>query len=343
MTTTRRQVLAAGAALAAGSGCFPDVGGKWPVITEACTDADVLPVLTASSPVAEAQRDDAVAVDASTGRATIDGARVREMLDAVLASLVPGGQPWRTLLPDWSAEQRIGIKVNVLNERCPTSLPLVKALVDSLVEGLGAARERIIVWDRRVDELERSGFTASSVGATVMGTLRSATDASGPGYAEPSCGVVAGSVPRLSRILTELTDVTINVPVLKTHAICGLTGAMKNIYGVIDNPGDYHKNVVTALPALYRLPVIRRKFRFHLLDALVAVTTGGTSDPADTVPKRLLASADPLALDACALALADRLRDEKQLGLGPVDRSATGWLENAHALGLGSLQYDVKK
>lgn len=339
---TRRQVLVAGAALAS-SGCFPDVGGKWATVTEACTDPDILPQLTGPAPVAEARREDSVLVDAVTGRATIDPVRVREMLEAVLASLVPAGNAWRTLIPDWTSETRIGVKVNVLNEQCPTSLVLVKALVDSLVDGLGAARERIIVWDRRVDELERSGFTRDAVGATVMGTIRSTTDTSGPGYAEPACGVVAGSAPRLSRILTDLTDVTINVPVLKTHAICGLTGAMKNIYGVIDNPGDYHKNVVTALPALYRLPLIRRRFRFHLLDALIAVTTGGTSSPADTVPRRLLASQDPLALDACALALADQLRDEKQLGLGPVDRSATGWLENAHALGLGSLRYDVKR
>jgi len=339
--TTRREVLAAGAALGA-SGCFPDVGGEWPRVDAACTDTDVLPPPTTASPVAEVQRADAVTVDPVSQRTTLNAQPVREMLDAALALLVPTGAPWPTLLPDWTQETRLGIKVNVLNEQCPTSLTLVKALVDSLVDGLGASRDRIIVWDRRVDELERCGFTEAAVGAKVVGTITSVSDGSGPGYGSPTCGVVAGRAPRLSRVLTELTDMTINVPVLKTHAICGVTGALKNIYGVIDNPGDYHKNINTALPDLYRLPPIRRRFRFHLLDALVAVTTGGTSSPVDTVPRRLLASADPVALDRYALALADRLRDEKQLGLPPVDRTVTGWMENAHALGLGSLEYLVK-
>ncbi len=337
-SATRRDVLVAGAALA-GAGCFPDVGGVWPTVSEACTDADVLPPRTGPSPVAEAFRDDAVTVDPVSQRATHNAGPVRQMLDGVLRALVPSGSPWRTLLPDWSPQTRLGIKVNVLNEQCPTSVVLVKALVDSLVEELGASRERIIVWDRRVDELTRCGFTEAAVGAKVMGTWRSFTDQSGPGYAMPTCGVVAGRAPRLSRLLTELTDMTLNVPVLKTHAICGVTGALKNIYGLIDNPGDYHANIVTALPALYRLPPIRKALRFHLVDALVAVTTGGTSSPVDTVPRRLFASADPVAVDRYALALADRLRDEKQLGLGPVDRSATGWMENAHAAGLGSLDY----
>lgn len=339
--TTRREVLAAGVALGA-AGCFPDVGGEWPTVNQACTDGEVIAPLAAASPVAEVQRDDAVSVDPVTQRTTLNAQPVREMLDAALAALVPAGAPWPVLLAGWTPETRLGIKVNVLNEQCPTSVVLVKALVDSLVDGLGASRDRIIVWDRRVDELERCGFTEAAVGAKVMGTFRSVGDESGPGYGSPTCGVVAGRAPRLSRLLTELTDMTINVPVLKTHAICGVTGALKNIYGVIDNPGDYHKNINTALPALYRLPPIRRALRFHLLDALLAVTTGGTSSPVDTVPRRLLASSDPVALDRYALALADRLRDEKQLGLAPVDRTVTGWMENAHALGLGSLAYEVK-
>jgi uncharacterized protein (DUF362 family) len=166
-----------------------------------------------------------------------------------------------------------------------------------------------------------------------MGTVDSV------GYGDSCCGVVANAVPRLSRILTEVTDLTINMPVLKKHGICGVTGALKNTYGVIDNPGDYHTNINTALPLLYRLPLIRRRFRFHILDALVAVTNGDTASNSDAVPQRLLASSDPVALDYRATALVDELR--KNAGYGPVDRSIMGWLENAQAAGLGSRQYHV--
>jgi uncharacterized protein (DUF362 family) len=338
---SRRQVLLAGAALTTG-GCFPEVGGQWPVLDDSCRDEAEPAPGGGESPVAQALGEDAVSVDPATQRTTVVAGPARQLLEAVLAALTSGATPWTALLPDWTPATRIGVKVNALNQQCPTSVVLVRALVDSLVDGLGAARDRIIVWDRRADELRQCGFTEEAVGAKVLGTIASVSSTSGPGYGDPTCGVVAGKAPRLSRILTELTDVTINVPVLKTHAICGVTGAMKNIYGVIDNPGDYHANIATALPQLYRLPPIRRSFRLHLLDALVAVTTGGTSSPADTVPKRLAASRDPVALDAYALALADRLRDEKRLGLAAVDRSVMGWMEGARALGLGSLTYALK-
>ena len=334
-------MIVAGAALGTAA-CFPEVGGRWPVVADSCRDPTGSLVPPANADVAEVQRADSVTGDPATQRATIDGAVVGQMLDALLAALVPTGPAWRAVLPDWTPETRIGLKINVLNEQCPTSVELTKTVVDSLVAQLGASRERIIVWDRRLDELTRCGFTEAAVGAKVMGTVNTTAGTGGPGYGDPSCGVVAGRAPRLSRILTEFTDVTINLPVLKTHAICGVTGALKNIYGVIDNPGDYHQNLNTALPELYALPPIRRSFRFHLLDALVAVTTGGTSSPSDTVPRRLVGSIDPVALDRYALALADRLRDEKQLGLGPVDRTYTKWMENAEAAGLGSTTYQLK-
>jgi len=329
---SRRQVLVGGAAVAA-SGCFPDVGGEWAQLTPECTDTAVAVPPTTLAPVAEAMRDDAVSADPTTGRRVIAPQPVRAMLEATLAALVPNGDPWRTLLPDWTSATRIGIKVNVLNPSCPTSPVLVKALVDSLVEGLGASRERIIVWDRRLDELAAANYTEASIGAQVLGTVESG------GYGDSSCGLVAGRVPRLSKILTELTDLTINVPVLKTHGICGVTGALKNIYGVIHNPGDYHSNIATALPLLYRLPLIRQRLRFHLIDALIAVTNGDTSSNSDAVPKRLLASTDPLAIDCRALALIDELRGGR--GLAPVDRSNMGWMENAHAEGLGSLGFGL--
>lgn len=352
-SSTRRQVLVAGVAFGA-AGCFPSVGGRWPTVEAACRDDGAGSTGdggteeggtgdggAAAAVVSEVHRDDAVTVDAATQRATVEPGPAREMIEAALAGLAAGPSPWRTLFPEEGERLRVGIKVNALNQQCPTSVVLVRALVDSLVEGLGVGRDRVIVWDRRSDELGQCGFTEASVGARVLGTIASVESSAGPGYGDPICGVVAGKAPRLSRILTDLTDVTINVPVLKTHAICGVTGAMKNVYGVIDNPGDYHANIATALPLLYRLPPIRRSFRLHVLDALVAVTTGGTSSPADTIPRRVAAAVDPVALDAYALALANRLRAEKGLGLPPVDLGATSWMENARKAGLGATSYGL--
>ncbi|MBS1149000.1 MAG: hypothetical protein H6Q89_698 [Myxococcaceae bacterium] len=342
LTTNRhysRRVVLTGAAGVAVAGCFPDAGGTWPLKGDSCTDALARTPVEGSSAVVEVRSDDAVIVDPTTQRATIAGEVVEKMLAAALLELVPQGNPWAVLLPDATAATRIGLKVNVLNEQCATSVALTKALVASLRTWLGLPAENVLVWDRRLDELQRVGFTDEAVGAKVVGTWRSAADRSGPGYGTPTCGTVAGKAPRLSKILTELTDLTINVPVLKTHAICGVTAALKNIYGIIDNPGDYHQNLNTALPELYRLPPIRSRLRFTVLDALIDVTTGGTSDPPDAVPRRLVLGADPLALDSHALTLADALRAEKNLGLKPIDRGAMGWLQQAYEQGLGTLEY----
>jgi len=342
---TRREVLktvakaAAGASLGNLLGCFPDVGGEWPYVTEACLDEGSVELVAGASKVVEVVREAAVRTDPVV---EIQAVQIEEMLTVALRDLGDGAKAsWRVLLPEVTPATRVGLKVNCLNKDCATSVPLTRAVVESLRAQLELPLENVIVWDRRLDELEACGFSEQSVGATVMGTVASTEDLSGPGYTEPICGVVGGKTPRLSRILTDLTDVTVNVPVLKTHGVSGVTAALKNIYGIIDNPGDYHTNLNTAMPQLYRLPPIRSRIRLTIVDALIAVTTGGTSSPPDTVPKRVLAALDPLALDNYCLALVNRLRAEKGVGLKDIDPTFTAWLENGFALGLGTLEYTL--
>jgi len=334
----------AGATVAGLAGCFPDVGGSWPEVTEACFDQDAVDPVAGASRVVECFRDDSVVeVD---GRFEINADAVRPMLDATLDALTDGAAaPWHAILPDFTSAMRIGLKINCLNEMVPTSPAVVKAIVASLKEELAIDGEQIIVWDRRLDEMipapPRQLYVPEDIGAQVIGTINSTTDPGGPGYSDPFCGIVADKAPRLSRILTELTDVTINVPVLKSHGISGVTAALKNIFGIIDNPSEYHGNINESLPALYRLPPIRDHIRLTICDALIAVTVGGTSSPPDTYAKRLLASRDPLALDNHALALVNQLRRDKNLDLAAVDPTTTEWLQNGYDLGLGSLDADL--
>jgi hypothetical protein len=260
------------------------------------------------------------------------------MLEDALVSYTSGAaSPWRDLLPDFTPAMRIGIKVNCLNPLCPTSVPLVRAMVSSLRADLGLPPEQILVWDRRLDELQNGGFTEDAVGATVIGTVRSTSDSSGPGYEEEYCVVAGAKTTRLARILTELTDVTINVPVLKAHEVSGVTGALKNTYGIIDNPGAFHTDLNTAMPAIYNLAPVRTRIRFTIMDALKASVTQGTYRPVDITPQRIFLGQDPLAVDSYALDLTNRLRAE--IDHSEVDSTRLAWLDNAFQAGLGARDY----
>jgi uncharacterized protein (DUF362 family) len=363
---TRREMLtgAAGAAAAASLGsfasCFPGVGGEWPdagpdapaaegaAAASACEPLDAgddeapTPV-EGSSTVVDIQRDDSlIQVDTGMGKKLEAQAPVvQSMIDTVLAALAGGVEnPWPVLLPTYAPGMRIGLKVNCLNSKLPTSPAVVRAVIASLIGRLGVAPANIVVWDRRLDELNLAGkYTDADLqGAQLIGTVNSTTDASGPGYTAP-CQSIEGVAPRLSRILTELTDLTINLPVLKSHGVSGVTGAFKNIYGVIDNPEEFHKNLPTAMPALYRLGPIRRSFKLTIVDALQAVTLKDTQDPPDSTPKRIFAATDPLALDRYALDLVNQLRATRSAKAlsGPL----LGWLDRGYELGLGTKTYTL--
>jgi uncharacterized protein (DUF362 family) len=348
---TRREILmgAAGAAAAASlshlAGCFPSVGGSWPVCSQlgggAVDDAGQPGPMTGTSTVVTVQNPDSLdATYKSTAQPQIDA--IQGMVDTALSTLAGGADnPWPVLLPNWSPSTRIGLKVNCLNSYLPTSPAVVRAIIQSLITRLGVAPSNITVWDRRLDELTKAGkySTDDLQGATLLGTVASTTDASGPGYTAPACSLVEGSAPRLSRILTDQTDLTINCPVLKSHGVAGVTAGLKNIYGIIDIPGSYHDNLATALPILYALPQIRNSIKLTIVDALRAVTTGDTSDMWDCAPGRIFASLDTLALDRYAVDLVNQLRAIRQKG--PISGPVLGWLDNAYQLGLGTKDYNL--
>jgi len=387
---TRREILsdaakiAAAASVAGLTGCFPNVGGRWPD-AGACSngvpeDAGAngkTPFQPATNAVVEVFRESSVEKKA-VGRYVIQPDAVPEMLEEGLKELArqvqasrqgvsasDGGQtdsdqdggagdnPWKVLLPGFRPGYRIGLKVNALNGSVPTSSAVIRAIVLSLRDHLGVDPATIIVWDR-VLENELKGkaryHLADLGGATLLGTVVTTNKATEgePGYGAIICPPIEGEPPRISRILTDLTDVTINVPVLKTHNVSGVTAAMKNIYGIIDIPAKYHKpKLQTALPALYALPVIRHSLVLTIVDALVGVVTGDTDSPPDEFPRRLLLSQDPVAADNYALTLVNQLRSAQQVPLPPINSGNNAdiakWIDLAHDLKLGDKSYSLIK
>ncbi len=367
---TRREILAGAASAAAAAslggvaGCFPDVGGTWPDAAVASTcgcsppDGGIVAEerssgpMTGASTVVTIQRDDSIdATGKSLAQPQLDV--VAEMVDAVLSTLAGGAaNPWSVLLPNIGTCTRIGLKVNCLNSHFPTSPALVRAIIKNLQTHTDVCPGNIIVWDRQLDELKGAGkYTDEHLqGAQLLGTVVTLKDWHGPRYSDQFFGTFQGLTPRLSRILTEMTDVTINCPVLKYHNQSGITVALKNIFGIIDIPGSFHTDkangidLPTALPALYNIPQIRNSIKLTIVDALQAVAVGDTASPVDRFPGRIFASMDPLALDRYALDLINQLRTTPFHNQKPSDAVAadiTVWLDGAHQLGIGTKDYTL--
>ncbi len=264
---------------------------------------------------------------AVSDKGVLDAARARAMLHAGLKELTKQtdlATAWKVLIPDFTAETRIGIKISGINWKVCNSPEMIKALIDTLTSDLGADPKKMMVWDKTSWELVLAKLTEKDLGVKVQGTVSSPQ---GPGY-EATKHTVLNTPCQLSRILSDMTDVTINCGVLKSHDIAGVTGALKNVYGMFTEPGDFHKNLNAALPELYAL--VHKSNRLCINEGFLAVASGGPMGAASHKPGKLLLSVDPVAIDAHVLALINGLAKT------PVPDKKLKWLDGAVAKGLGS-------
>ena len=228
----------------------------------------------------------------------------------------------------------IGMKTNCL-VRTLNSTPtaLAEALSDLLIEA-GFDKNDIVIWERTNRELKNAGYTlnAASFGGRCLGT-----DTNGVGYSSRfySSGEVNSLV---SRILTDMVDYNVNLPVLKDHSIAGLSGGMKNMYGAIHNPNKYHDNNCDPFCAhVNNLAPIKKKNRLIILDAVKVQYNGGPGYVSEYVTyyNGVLLSDDPVAVDRVGLEILEHLR--KVNGLPPLEKVGrqVKYLRSAQQIGLG--------
>lgn len=123
-------------------------------------------------------------------------------------------------------------------------------------------------------------------------------------------------------------DVIINLPKLKTHAFMRLTGATKNVFGLV--PGvvkaGYHAKLVTPdrfARMLLDLAMLIKP-SLTIMDAVVGMEGDG---PAAGSPKYvgvLMASADCISLDAAAAAITNFRRDDVPILRAAFERGIKG-------------------
>jgi uncharacterized protein (DUF362 family) len=249
-----------------------------------------------------------------------------QMLDAAitrLTGLPDANTAWQGL---FDPGERIALKVNTAGSSVWTHVPLVTAITDRL-QAIGVPPEQITVYDRSSRELRGAGFKTNRDGP---GVRCYGTDDSYSGQA-----TVTGQATRLSDILMQ-ADALINVPLLKQHGLSGFTFALKNHYGTINNPLDFHygQPFRRGLAEISTLPPIKDKTRLIIGDALTLVL-GDNWDlllPADS----LFMSFDPVALDTTGV----QVLSEAISGQGRDPRwnikQAGYWLASGAELGLGT-------
>jgi uncharacterized protein (DUF362 family) len=266
--------------------------------------------------------------------AAVDEQRMLALVDRAMQALFDREHPmdaWKKLV---HPGETVSLKVNTLGGRgISTNIQLVAAVCERLQQA-GIKAGDILVWDRDSNELERAGFHLAMGGDRVQcyGTEHA-------GYEEDLAAW--GSVgSRLSKILTQRTDVLINLPVLKDHDGAGVTIALKNMYGVIHNPNKYHPNGCNPYVAdLNMLPEIRAKMRLSICDATTAMYEGGPGYKPEHSwnANALLVSTDPVALDFTGWQMIERKRAEKGLKTLTADERAPSYIvtatDNEHRLG----------
>ena len=237
----------------------------------------------------------------------LDEKRVQALLDRAIASYTGHDKPidaWKRIVP---VGKVIGLKVNGLGGKgISTHAALVMAVCERLQQA-GVKPGEIIVWDRNARDLEACGLTISTDPSRIRVY---GSDVAGFEEQQESWG--AAKV-RFSKILTRDCAMVIGLPILKDHSGAGVTFAMKNMFGVVNNPGDLHPGGCNpGVADLNCIPAVREKVRFTIGDARSSVYDGGPGFHPERLwqPNALIVGEDRVAVDHTAWQLLERKRAE---------------------------------
>ncbi|HOO56845.1 MAG TPA: DUF362 domain-containing protein [bacterium] len=242
----------------------------------------------------------------------LDDVRVRELVFRAVRELSgkeDDGQAWAEY---FDRGERVSIKLNLIAGRILSSTPAVAKAITGGIMLAGVDGRGIAAWDRYGWELRVAGFKP---GRDENGVMYTSTDDSAVGYeTELSEWGEVGSL--VSRLVSRFGTAIVNVPVLKDHDLAGLSGALKNYYGAINNPNKLHENACNPYVAdLNMIPFFKDKTRLIICDGTTAQYHGGPGYKPKFAWRfsGVIAGTDPVAVDTVCADLIDRKRVEQGL------------------------------
>ncbi len=238
-----------------------------------------------------------------------------EMLDRGIRELTDAKTPehaWWTVL---GSAERIVVKFNSVGaDVINTNEPLARLLVDRIAAA-GYAPERIAL-------IDLPGFLTRELG----------TREAVRGWGAP-VAVGAGLEP-LAEYLYE-ADAIINIGLLKTHRIAGMSGCLKNLsHALMRHPAWYHGNRCSPyVGQVVGSKEVSSRLKLNVTNAVrVVVNRGPDARPEDVIGYGgLLLGFDPVAVDNVGLSILAMERQRR--GLTPA--LGVRYLASAAEMGLG--------
>lgn len=255
---------------------------------------------------------------------------VATMIDRGLMALTGAASEraaWQTFI---KPEMRVGLKINLLGRPLIYTAPEITDAATRALLGIGVKPGNLVVWDRFKDHFTP---TVYKLGAGAHGErIESGGQYDATVQMKGSKGTAA-----LDRMMTETTDVTISLPVLKDHVMAGVTLALKNVaFGCYEHYQSAHENNCEPFiseanehcRAHAKIPLI-------IMDATAACFDNGPR-PSDAGrlwrENAIYVATDPVALDVICRKVIMGKRKEKGLS----DKTAQAMhIEAAGAKGLG--------
>ena len=317
MQTRRDFLVTAATAVAAGAGTHPLLADAAPSAAPKVRALRGHIVQVTDETMTSKDRPVVAVAEKMLARAMVEITGKRKAADA-----------WASL---FSPKELIGIKINCLGKPCMSTTPeVVKAIIAGL-KSAGVPESQIIVFDLFGSHMLMSRYKLQPSDKAVRYLHNKMM-----GYEDEWRTHPSGKVKFTQALLK--ADKIISVPVIKDHALSGVTCALKNMaFGTIINPSAHHRGGCDpGVPNIYNLAPIKEKVALIICDAAFMQYDGGPQckPGARLATNTLYLTHDPVAMDKIAWELIDARRKDKRLPLLAKKREPKN-VATAAGLGLG--------
>lgn len=278
--------------------------------------------------------------------------QIRQMVSKgvrTLTNVDDASVAWRALV---KKDDVIGIKVfSRPGATSGTRIPVVAAVIEELLD-IGIPETNIVVWDKRLADLQLAGFMElkNRYGVDVVGSAEKGYD---PGKSYETSlignlvwgdlefgkkGELVGKRSFLSKLLTERITRIISITPLLNHNQASVTGHLYSLaFGSVDNTLRFqtsteHMNV--AVPEIFAMPEIYDRLALVIQDGLICQYEGEKKSLLhySNIMSELWFSFDPVALDATSIRV---MNDQRRKAEAPLPVINSRLYDNAALMKLG--------